>query len=81
VAAWSSSFNVLHVQNATTLYDDALRPFSLSAPQFSLLVLIVVHGPLSRSDLGRRNHHERSPLTRNLQLLISQDWGTEGPGT
>lgn len=65
----------------TAIYDDALRPFGIVAPQFSLLVLIAEHGPLSRSDLGRRNHHDRSTLTRNLQPLIAQEWVAEGaPG-
>ena len=65
----------------TAVYDEALRPFGINAPQFSLLVLIVELGPLSRSDLGRRNHHDRSTLTRNLQPLISQGWVSEGfPG-
>lgn len=65
----------------TAIYDEALRPFGVNAPQFSLLVLIVEHGPLSRSDLGRKNHHDRSTLTRNLQPLISQGWVSEGfPG-
>ncbi|MEM5389154.1 MarR family transcriptional regulator [Paraburkholderia phymatum] len=65
----------------TTIYDDALRPFGVNAPQFSLLVLIMELGPLSRSALGRRNHQDRSTLTRNLQPLIAQGWVCEGlPG-
>ena len=65
----------------TAIYDEALRPFSIVAPQFSLLVLVAELGPLSRSDLGRRNHHDRSTLSRNLQPLISQGWIVEGaPG-
>ncbi|KXV03703.1 MarR family transcriptional regulator [Caballeronia megalochromosomata] len=61
----------------TSVYDDALRPFGIVAPQFSLLVLIAELGPISRSDLGRRNHHERSTLTRNLQPLIAHGWVAE----
>ncbi|HGL6714898.1 MarR family winged helix-turn-helix transcriptional regulator [Burkholderia contaminans] len=61
----------------TSVYDDALRQFGIVAPQFSLLVLIAEFGPISRSDLGRLNHHERSTLTRNLQPLIAQGWVTE----
>lgn len=41
---------------ATSVYDDALRPFGIVAQQFSLLVFISEFGPISRSDLGRRNH-------------------------
>ncbi|CAD6562085.1 MULTISPECIES: MarR family transcriptional regulator [Paraburkholderia] len=54
----------------TSIYDDALRPFDINASQFTLLVLIVEFGPLSRSDLGRRNCHDRTTLTRNLRPLM-----------
>ncbi|MFP3642105.1 MarR family winged helix-turn-helix transcriptional regulator [Paraburkholderia sp. SIMBA_054] len=62
----------------TTIYDDALRPFGINAPQFPLLVLITELGPLSRSNLWRRNHQDRSTLTRSLQPLIAQGWISEG---
>jgi len=56
----------------TAIYDQELRPFGISSPQFSLLVLITELGPASRSDLGRRNHQDRTTLSRNLQLLLSK---------
>ena len=56
----------------TAIYDQELRPFGINAPQFTLLVLITELGPASRSDLGRRNHQDRTTLTRNLQPLISK---------
>lgn len=62
----------------TAIYDEAMRPFSINSSQFTLLVLVTEFGPLTRSDLGRRNHHDRSTLTRNLQPLISQGWISEG---
>lgn len=61
----------------TSVYDDALRPFGIVAQQFSLLVFIAEFGPISRSDLGRRNHDERSTLSRSLQPLIAQGWVTD----
>jgi DNA-binding MarR family transcriptional regulator len=65
----------------TAIYDEELRPFGIVSPQFTLLVLIMELGPISRSDLGRKNHHDRSTLTRNLQPLIAQGWVSEGsPG-
>lgn len=65
----------------TALYDEALRPFGINASQLSLLVLISEHGPLSRATLGRKNHHDRSTLTRNLQPLIARGWVADGlPG-
>jgi DNA-binding MarR family transcriptional regulator len=62
----------------TALYDQELRPHGLNSKQFSLLVMILQRGPLSRSELGRENHQDRSTLTRNLQPLISQGWVAEG---
>lgn len=56
----------------TALYDQEMRPYGVNSPQFSMLALILEFGPISRSDLGRRNHQERSTLTRNLQSLIEQ---------
>lgn len=61
----------------TAAYDQELRPFGINAPQFSLLVLIAQLGPISRADLGKRNHQGPSTLSRNLQLLISQGWVAE----
>ncbi|MGF6382675.1 hypothetical protein OKW31_005653 [Paraburkholderia atlantica] len=55
----------------TSLYDEMLRPLGINASQLSLLVLISEHGPLSRTALGRKNHHDRSTLTRNLRQLIA----------
>ncbi|WP_454757916.1 MarR family winged helix-turn-helix transcriptional regulator [Cupriavidus campinensis] len=61
----------------TAAYDQALRPFGINATQFTLLVLVHELGPISRADLGRRNHHDRSTLTRNLQPLLAAGWITE----
>ncbi|MEN7529363.1 MarR family transcriptional regulator [Cupriavidus sp. DL-D2] len=61
----------------TATYDQALRPFGINATQFTLLVLVHELGPISRADLGRRNHHDRSTLTRNLQPLLTEGWIAE----
>jgi DNA-binding MarR family transcriptional regulator len=58
----------------TSIYDEALRPFGVNAPQFSLLVLIAKLNGASRAEIGRANHQERSTLTRNLALLLSEGW-------
>lgn len=63
----------------TGIYDQALRPFGLNSPQFSLLVVISRLGPASRAEIGRVNHQDRSTLTRNLQLLFSEGWVEEIP--
>ena len=61
----------------TSLYDEALRPHGVNAPQFSLLVLIAKLGGASRAEIGRANYQERSTLTRNLALLLAEGWVTE----
>ncbi|WP_228771078.1 MarR family transcriptional regulator [Cupriavidus sp. U2] len=62
----------------TAVYDEALRPFGINAPQLTLLVLVHELGPISRAELGRRNHHDRSTMTRNLRPLLAQGWVSEG---
>ncbi|WP_026163957.1 MarR family winged helix-turn-helix transcriptional regulator [Cupriavidus neocaledonicus] len=61
----------------TAIYDDALRPFGINAPQLTLLVMIQELGPIGRAALGRHNHHDRSTLTRNLQPLLTHGWIAE----
>ena len=61
----------------TALYDQAMRPHGVQSPQFSLLVMIALRSPVSRSELGRENHQDRSTLTRNLQPLIAAGWVAE----
>lgn len=61
----------------TNTYDQALRPFGVNAPQFSLLVLIAKFGPASRAEIGRVNYQDRSTLTRNLALLLVEGWVEE----
>lgn len=58
----------------TGIYDEALRPFGVNAPQFSLLVLIAKLNEASRAEIGRANHQDRSTLTRNLALLLGEGW-------
>lgn len=61
----------------TSIYDHALRPFGVNSPQFTLLVVISRLGPVSRAEIGRQNHQDRSTLTRNLQLIIAEGWVEE----
>jgi DNA-binding MarR family transcriptional regulator len=61
----------------TGIYDEELRPHGLSAPQFSLLVVISRLDGATRSEIGRANSQERSTLSRNLQILLDNGWVTE----
>ena len=62
----------------TGIYDQALRPHGINAPQFSLLVLITRLGGATRAEIGRANAQERSTLSRNLELLLKEGWVVEG---
>ena len=63
----------------TGIYDEELRFFGISSPQFSLLVVIARLRSASRAEIGRANLQDRSTLTRNLQLMLSQGWIEEVP--
>jgi DNA-binding MarR family transcriptional regulator len=65
----------------TGIYDEALRPFGINSPQFSLLIVISRLGAASRAEIGRANHQDRSTLTRNLQVMLSEGWVEEAEHT
>jgi DNA-binding MarR family transcriptional regulator len=54
----------------TNVYDDALRPFGISSPQFVLLTAIANLENASRSEVGRFTQQDRSTLSRNIKLLL-----------
>jgi len=65
----------------TGIYDQELRPYGISSPQFSLLVLIARLDGASRAEIGRANSQERSTLSRNLALLLEEGWVEEVAGS
>lgn len=64
----------------TELYDRALAPVGISAPQFTLLGAIAILGPGPVSRLAGHLALDRTTLTRNLKLLEKQDWIETRPG-
>jgi DNA-binding MarR family transcriptional regulator len=62
------------------IYDEQLRPFGVGAAQFVLLVAIYKMEPATRAEIGRVQHQDRSILTRNLKLIISEGWVEEKQG-
>jgi DNA-binding MarR family transcriptional regulator len=64
----------------TALYDEELRPFGIGSPQFALLVIIFGIQPATRAEIGRYYHQDRSTLTRNLKILLSEGWAEELQG-
>lgn len=61
----------------TGIYDEALRPFGVNSPQFSLLALIARINGASRAEIARANFQERSTLSRNLAHLLNEGWVEE----
>jgi DNA-binding MarR family transcriptional regulator len=63
----------------TALHDEALRAFGIGSAQFALLVVIHEIQPATRSEIGRFHHQDRSTLTRNLKIILSEGWAEEDP--
>jgi len=61
----------------TGIYDQQLRPFGVSAAQFALLAAIGAAAPITRSDIARRQHLDKSTLTRNLRAIFLEGWAEE----
>jgi len=58
----------------SNIYDEEFRPYGINSPQFALLVAISSRGPVSRAEIGRFYHQDRSTLTRNLKIMIEEGW-------
>jgi DNA-binding MarR family transcriptional regulator len=64
----------------TGFYDEELRPFGIGSPQFALLGAISMIEPATRAEIGRFHHQDRSTLTRNLKIILSEGWTEEIQG-
>jgi DNA-binding MarR family transcriptional regulator len=61
----------------TGIYDIKLRPFGIGSAQFILLAVIYQIEPATRAKIGRFHHQDRSTLTRNLKVILSEGWVEE----
>lgn len=61
----------------TEIYDLKLRPFGISAVQFSLLEMIWRMEPTTRAAIARKQDLDKSTLTRDLKSILSQGWVEE----
>ncbi|MGY3532696.1 MarR family winged helix-turn-helix transcriptional regulator [Bradyrhizobium sp. USDA 4452] len=64
-------------RSVTELFDKPLRPFGISSAQFVLLSMIDQAGSITRAEIARLQHLERSTLTRNLKLILCEGWVEE----
>lgn len=61
----------------TAAHDEELLPLGIGSAQFALLVVIFKLQPVTRADIGRYHHQDRSTLTRNLKIILSNHWAEE----
>jgi DNA-binding MarR family transcriptional regulator len=61
-------------------FDRQLRPHGLRITQFSVLVMLILAGPLTIGELADKLSIERTTLSRNLVLIESAAWITIRPG-
>lgn len=61
----------------TEIYDVKLRPFGVSAVQFSLLEMIGRMEPTTRAAIAKMQELDKSTLTRDLKSIFSRGWVEE----
>ena len=64
----------------TRVYEDALRDYGITLPQFTLLTIISIHEPITSSKIGRQFDFEKSTLSRTIGKMITNGWVQEGHG-
>jgi DNA-binding MarR family transcriptional regulator len=57
----------------TAIYDGKLRSFGISSTQFTLLRAICSK-PITRTQIARLHHLNKSTLTRDLKAVLSAGW-------
>ena len=58
----------------TGVYEDALRDYGLTVPQFSLLTVISTNEPVTSAEIGRQLDLEKSTLSRTIGKMIANGW-------
>jgi DNA-binding MarR family transcriptional regulator len=61
-------------KTVTAICDDKLRPFGISSTQFALLVAVCRIEPVTRAEIARLQHLNKSTLTRDLKAVLSEGW-------
>src|SRR3984957_950293 len=64
----------------TQVYEDALRPLGLRAPQFTILQVLSLAGEVSQGQLGEILAMDSTTLTRTLKIMVRQTWIAERRG-
>ena len=64
----------------TRAFDRHLRPHGVRITQFTVLVMLMLAGPLTIGELAHKLSIERTTLSRNLALMEAAAWITTRPG-
>ena len=64
----------------TRIYEDALRDYGITLPQFTLLTIISIHEPVTSAQIGRQFDFEKSTLSRTIGKMITNGWVQERHG-
>ena len=64
----------------TRAFDRHLRPHGVRITQFTILVMLMLAGPLTIGELADKLSIERTTLSRNLALMESAAWINIRPG-
>ena len=64
----------------TRASDRHLRPHGVRITQFTVLVMLMLAGPLTIGELAHKLSIERTTLSRNLALMEAAAWITTRPG-
>ena len=58
----------------TAICDERLRPYGISSTQFALLIAVCRIEPVTRAEIARLQHLNKSTLTRDLKVVLSEGW-------
>ena len=58
----------------TVICDHKLQPFGIGSAQFALLITICQREPITRAEIARLQHLNKSTLTRDLKAVLSEGW-------
>ena len=58
----------------TAICDHKLQPFGIGSAQFALLITICRREPITRAEIARLQHLNKSTLTRDLKAVLSEGW-------
>ena len=75
----AARIRLLH-RTVTSIFDEALRPLSLTDAQLTILVMVANRGPVSPGAVARHLNMEKSTISRNVARMDKNGWLTVSDG-